>query len=195
MKHGQIFVKLTLITIPIQFLLTQSWPARSSDAILITSALIQPQSKPSRRTMMNGELSWIWLALRTTHRRAPCVRHDDDAPTGAVRHDDTRWSGFFYTVSIDLILETRQHQKKKVPPSDDEITTAVFPGDAQLCSISPDNFRSEISFSRTCSISNLISYTYHKTLLSLETLYWLSACLVAQMHANLNKHLLIVKFS
>jgi len=182
--------------------------------------------------MMNGELSWIWLALRTTHRRAPCVRHDDDAPTGAVRetrwwcadgrrawdtmmmrrrapcvrhdddaptgavrHDDTRWSGFFYTVSIDLILETRQHQKKKVPPSDDEITTAVFPGDAQLCSISPDNFRSEISFSRTCSISNLISYTYHKTLLSLETLYWLSACLVAQMHANLNKHLLIVKFS
>ena len=48
-----------------------------SDAILTSSASIQPQLKPSRRTVVNGGLSWIWLALRT-RLGAPCSRHDDD---------------------------------------------------------------------------------------------------------------------
>ena len=56
-----------------------------SDAILTSSASTQPQLNPSRRTMINGRLSWIWLTQRTTRERAPCTRHDDD--------DDgsTRW--------------------------------------------------------------------------------------------------------
>ena len=49
-----------------------------SNAILTSSASIQPQLNPSRRTMINGGHSWIWLAQRTTRRRAPCTRHDDD---------------------------------------------------------------------------------------------------------------------
>jgi len=39
-----------------------------SNAILTSSASIQPQLNPSRRTVINGGLSWIWLAQRTTRR-------------------------------------------------------------------------------------------------------------------------------
>jgi len=49
-----------------------------SDTILTSSASIQPQVYTSRRTMMNGGLSWIWLALRMTCWGAPCTRQDDD---------------------------------------------------------------------------------------------------------------------
>ena len=49
-----------------------------SNAVLTSSASIQPQLNPSRRTVINGGLLWIWLAQRTTRRRAPCTRHDDD---------------------------------------------------------------------------------------------------------------------
>ena len=45
--------------------------------ILTSWASIQPQLNPSRRTVMNGGLSWIWLAPRTTCRGAPRTRHDD----------------------------------------------------------------------------------------------------------------------
>ena len=49
-----------------------------SNAILTSSASTQPQLNPSRRTVINGGLLWIWLAQRTTRRRASCTRHDDD---------------------------------------------------------------------------------------------------------------------
>ena len=55
--------------------------------------------------------------------------------------------------------------------------------------------RSEISFSRTCNIPNLISYIYRIALLTLQTLYWLCVYIVAQSHAHWNKHLRSVKFS
>jgi len=50
-----------------------------SNAILTSSASIQPQLNPSRTTVTNGGLSRIWLDQRTTRRRAPCTRHDDDS--------------------------------------------------------------------------------------------------------------------
>ena len=39
---------------------------RSQTPILTSSASIQPQLNPSRRAVINGGLSWIWLAQRTT---------------------------------------------------------------------------------------------------------------------------------
>jgi len=49
-----------------------------SNVILTSSTSIQPQLNPSCRTVINGVLSWIWLAQRTTRWQAPCTRHDDD---------------------------------------------------------------------------------------------------------------------
>ena len=52
--------------------------SKLSNAILTSSASIQPQLNPSRRTVINGSLSWIWLTQCTMCRRAPFRRHDDD---------------------------------------------------------------------------------------------------------------------
>jgi len=51
-------------------------------------------------------------------------------------------------------------------------------------SIPPDNLRSEMSFLRTCTNQNSVAYTYHISLLPLETLRWLCVYIVAQMHAH-----------
>ena len=64
------------------------------------------------------------------------------------------------------------------------------------CAVPPDHLRSEISFSCTCNISNLISYAHRIAYLTLETIRWLCVYMVAQLHAhNWNKHLLGEKFS
>jgi len=75
---------------------------------------------------------------------------------------------------------------------------AVFPLSAQLRSTT-SHLRSEISFSRTCNILNLILvYIYRIALSTLETLHCLCVCVIAQLHAlsaQQNKHLLSVEFS
>ena len=69
------------------------------------------------------------------------------------------------------------------------------PSKVRNCAEPPDHLRSEISFSRTCNIPNLISCLYRIELLPLVTLHQLRVHMVAQLHAHQNKHLLSVKFS
>jgi len=55
----------------------------------------------------------------------------------------------------------------------------------------PDDLRSEISFSRTGNITNLISQLY---CIALVTLNWLCVYMIAKLHAHQNKYLLSVNF-
>jgi len=66
------------------------------------------------------------------------------------------------------------------------------------CAVLQDHLRSEISFSRTCNILNLIRYIYRIALLTLLTLHCLCFCMVTQLHAlraRQRKHLLSVELS
>jgi len=54
----------------------------------------------------------------------------------------------------------------------------------RMCATPPDHLRSEISFSRTGNILNLMSYTHCLELLTLETLHWLYIYMVAQLFAH-----------
>jgi len=52
------------------------------------------------------------------------------------------------------------------------------------CAVPLDHMRSEVLFSRTYNIPNLMSYIYLITFLTPEKLIWLRVYMVAQLHTH-----------
>jgi len=84
-----------------------------------------------------------------------------------------------------LLIGNRFHVKLRILSPYSNRTNV--PSKMRNCAPPPDHLSSEgISFSRTCSIPNLILYILH--IAPLKTFRWLRVCMVVQFYAHKKKN-------